>query len=109
MQEVVFGTNEKLKTVQKESVAECDVSFQSETLKDITREQRERKAVKSDDAAVPEYLWEDQLLDGMEAREWNSTQLKKVRRVSTWLRSKMLRWWKRHVTTLYMSWIWKAR
>jgi hypothetical protein len=60
--------------------------------------------VKSDDAAVPEYLWEEHLLEGLKEREWDEIKLVKVRRVATWLRSKMLRWWKRKATTSYIHW-----
>jgi hypothetical protein len=69
-------------------------TFHSETLTGITREQQEWKAVKLDDAKVPKYLWEEQLLKGLQAQEWNQEKPTKVRRVSTWLQSKMLRWWK---------------
>jgi hypothetical protein len=73
-------------------------------LDDIARKNQNRKAVKSDDAAVPEYLWEDNLLEGIKDQAWDDTKLVKVRRVATWLRSKMLRWWKRQVTTSYIAW-----
>ncbi len=74
---------------------EDDGTNQDSVLADIARENRDRKAVKSDDAAVPEYLWEDHLLEGLKEREWDDIKLAKVRRVATWLRSKMLQWWKR--------------
>jgi hypothetical protein len=32
------------------------------------------------------------------------SDLTKIRRVSHWLRGKMLRWWKRKVTTSYIDW-----
>jgi hypothetical protein len=75
-----------------------------EVLSDISREHRDRKAVKSDDAAVPEYLWEEHLLEGLEDQEWDDTKLVKIRRVSEWLRSKMFRWWTRNVTRSYVYW-----
>ena len=53
--------------------------------------------MKSDDAAVPEYLWEDHLLEVFKEREWDDTKLEKGRRLATWLRSTMLGWWKREV------------
>jgi hypothetical protein len=82
-----------------------DVDGSHETvLEDVARENRDRKAVKSDDAAVPEYLWEEHLLEGLKEREWDEIKLVKVRRVATWLRSKMLRWWKRKATTSYIHW-----
>mgnify|MGYP000400063954 CR=1 FL=1 len=82
-----------------------DVGGSYETvLKDVARENRDRKAVKSDDATVPEYLWEEHLLEDLKEREWDDIKLVKVRRVATWLRSKMLRWWKRKATTSYIHW-----
>jgi hypothetical protein len=106
------GTNQNVsaKTLDASGSAEKDGSriggrLHSETLDDITKqEQRERKAVKSDDAAVPESLWEEQLLKGLNTQQWDHKQLAKVCKVSTWLQSTMLRWWKRHVITSYFAW-----
>jgi hypothetical protein len=39
-------------------------------LQEIAQVNRERKAVKSDDSAVPEYLWENHLLEGVDNRVW---------------------------------------
>jgi hypothetical protein len=77
---------------------------QEKVLKAISREQRDRKAVKADDADVPEYLWEDQLLEALDMGTADELARKKVRRVSTWLRSVMLCWWQRKVTTSYIEW-----
>jgi hypothetical protein len=46
------------------------------TLDGIARENQDWKAVKSDDAAVPEYLWEDHLLEGLKSK--NGTKLTPV-------------------------------
>jgi hypothetical protein len=74
-------------------------------LEEISQESRERKAVKPDDADVPEYLWESHLLEEVEGEDWDEETLKKVRRLTEWLRSKMLRWWKRKGTSSYVSWM----
>jgi hypothetical protein len=63
-------------------------------LEDVSRQQRERKAVTSDDAEVPERLWEEHLTAGSEACEWDAEAMDDLRRVSSWLRDRMLRWWK---------------
>jgi hypothetical protein len=72
-----------------------------EVLANIAREHQERNAVKAD---IPEYLWEEHLLEGIETRKWDAAELTKVRRVSRWLRTKMLSWWKRNVTLSYIQW-----
>jgi hypothetical protein len=74
-------------------------------LDDIARQQRERKAVKSDDAAVPEYLWTDHLAAGSSVTEWDAKAMDDLRRVSSWLRERMLCWWKRKVVSLYVTWM----
>jgi hypothetical protein len=79
-------------------------ALRDDVLQDITQEQRNRKAVKSGNAEIPEYLWEDQLLADLEGQEWDEAKLKKVRRVSGWLCTMMLRWWKKKVTTSYIAW-----
>jgi hypothetical protein len=75
-----------------------------EVLEDIAWDKSKRKACKADDAAVPEYLWEEHLLNGLEKRDWDDANLQKLRRLSQWLRSKMLQWWKRNVTISYIKW-----
>jgi hypothetical protein len=73
-------------------------------LADISREHCKQKAVKADNADVPKYLWKEHLLDGLIKKEWAAAQLIKVRRISNWLRSQMLHWWKQNVTVLYIQW-----
>jgi hypothetical protein len=100
------------KAVKSDDTTGKGISFDSrvdelnhdKALQGIAREQRDGKAVKSDDAGVPEYLWEDELLEGLEMFDWDATKLKNVRRVSTWLRTMMLRWWEKSVTTSYIQW-----
>jgi hypothetical protein len=75
-----------------------------EALLDISREYRDRKAVKADDADVPKYLWEEHLVEGLDVQDWDATKLVKIRKVSEWLRSKMWKWWTRNVTKSYVSW-----
>jgi hypothetical protein len=66
---------------------------QKEEWERLARELRERKVTKSDDAAVPEYLWEEHLLsDG--PTPWNISEADrpKLRRGMMLLRERMLRW-----------------
>jgi hypothetical protein len=85
--------------------ADLEASAQENLLAEIDRVNRERKAVKVDDAEVPKYLWEDQLLEGLPGRIWEDEGvIKRVRLVTGWLRRKMLSWWKRKVTTSYVAW-----
>jgi hypothetical protein len=69
------------------------------------RDTRERNATKADNAAVPEYLWEEHLLEGVSEQEWDATKLVKIRKLSSWLRSNMLNRWKRNVTASYINWV----
>jgi hypothetical protein len=83
-----------------------DAGEVSETcLDEISREHRQRKAVKSDNAKVPEYLWEAHLLEGCEGINQNGDVISQVRTVIDWLREQMLRWWKRKVTSSYVAWV----
>jgi hypothetical protein len=91
-------------TGQNKRGRDKEEALRDAVLEDITQEQRDRKAVKSDDAGIPKHLWEDQLLGDVEGQEWDDAKLKKVRRFSGWLCTMMLRWWKKKVTTLYIAW-----
>jgi hypothetical protein len=74
-------------------------------LEEVSRENRERKAVKSDDVAVPEYLWEEHLTSGSEVKEYNDQAMHDLGIVSRWLRKRMLAWWKRKVVSSYVTWM----
>jgi hypothetical protein len=74
-------------------------------LKDVGRKKREKKTVKSDDAAVSEYLWEDHLIAGSSVGEWNAKAIDNLCMISNWLRERMLCWWKRKVVSSYVSWM----
>jgi hypothetical protein len=68
--------------VNVETVEEdCNDTYHK-MLNDITRENHERKAVKLDDAAVPVYLWEEHLLEGLASQRLTNSDILKVRRVS---------------------------
>jgi hypothetical protein len=54
-------------------------------LEDISQEQRARKAVKADNAAVAEYIWEGHLLEDVGGVDWDAITLQKVRKLSEWL------------------------
>jgi hypothetical protein len=85
-----------------EVLEECDPES---LLNEIDRVNQERKAVKLDDAAIPEYLWEEHLLEGIPHQPWSDEEdMKKVRLLTGWLRRKMLAWWKRNVTISYVAW-----
>jgi hypothetical protein len=45
--------------------------------------------VKSDDAEVPEYLWEEHLTAGSTMRDWDAKAMDDLRRISSWLRERM--------------------
>jgi hypothetical protein len=71
----------------------------------LGREHRQGKAVKSDNAQVPEYLWEAHLLEGCEGINLDDDVILKVPTVINWLRKQMLNWWKRKVTSSYVAWV----
>ena len=67
--------------------------------KEKCEKDRTAKATKSDDAAVPEYLWDDRLLEKLGVE-------KTVSRVAALnvFRVLFVRWWKRRVTTSFLKW-----
>jgi hypothetical protein len=73
-------------------------------LAEIDREKRERKATKSDNAEVPEYLWEEHLLADSPT-PWVVAERTKLRKAIRMLRTCMLRWWKNKVITAFISWV----
>jgi hypothetical protein len=91
--------------VEKEGSERSHPVASDELLEDVSRQTRERKAVKSDDAAVPEYLWEDHLKTGSKVDVWDEKAMHDLRIVSSWLRDRMLCWWKRKVTSSYVTWM----
>jgi hypothetical protein len=69
-------------------------------LEGITKDMRERKATKSDDAAVPMSLWEEHLVeDG--TREWTAEEKKGLPRACDFFRKRMLYWWKGRVLSTF--------
>jgi hypothetical protein len=78
---------------------------QKKELDAIGREARERKATKADDAAVPEELWEEHLLNDRPT-PWNvcDDDRPTLRRAMNLMRARMLRWWKKKVTTSFLGW-----
>jgi hypothetical protein len=74
-----------------ETVKEEKEELTSEPLlEEIARVNRERKAVKSDDAEVPEYLWEEHLFEGLKCKVWEEEEIVRVRKFTGWLRGRML-------------------
>ena len=66
-------------------------------LEDITRETRDRKATKADDAKVPEYLWLEHLVQDGE-RKWTDDEIMRLPAAMHTVRERCLRWWKKRVT-----------
>jgi hypothetical protein len=72
---------------------------------DAAKAIREQKAVKSDDADVPEHLWEEHLFQGSGwAEVWINDQ-ERFTKACKLLKSRMLRWWKKTVTRSLNVWI----
>jgi hypothetical protein len=71
--EVSQRANVTVETVVEESVTRDEaIPMEKEIfLSEGTRQLRERKAVKSDDAEIPEYLWEEHLMEGSKVSDWN--------------------------------------
>lgn len=72
---------------------------------DAARAIREQKAVKSDDAAVPEHLWKDHLFAkaGWE-KKWSGNR-GEFEKACILLKSRMLLWWRRMVTRSLNNWL----
>jgi hypothetical protein len=75
----------------------------AEVLEDAAQQKKEQKATKADDAAVPGHIWETHLLnDG--PTPWVVKDVDELRKAMNLLRQRMLRWWKRKVTTSFFEW-----
>jgi hypothetical protein len=64
------ATTETERSKRDDATGEPTKRDSEEILDEIDRGNRERKAVKADDAKVPEYLWEEHLLEGLTHRAW---------------------------------------
>jgi hypothetical protein len=72
---------------------------------DAAKAIREQKAVKADDAEVPEHLWEEHLFgDSGWADKWLDDK-KSFTKACKFLKSRMLLWWKKTVTRSLNNWI----
>jgi hypothetical protein len=65
------------------------------TIAEPDRIERNTKAAKNDDAAIPEYLWNEAILPESNERSLNAL---------SHIRSFALRWWKRHTTRDFLLW-----
>jgi hypothetical protein len=73
-------------------------------LQQLTQDLRERKATKSDDAAVPLSLWEEHLInDG--ARAWTKGERRKLGPACDALRKRFLLCWKKKVLAGFRTWL----
>ena len=69
----------------------------------LAREEREKKATKSDKAPVPTYLWEKHLVDDGPS-PWNQEQCEGLARAMDIARQYGLRWWKKALYRGLMRW-----
>jgi hypothetical protein len=70
----------------------------------IDGDYRKRKAVKSNDAAILEYLWKEHLADD-DMCSWTPCDWVGLQYAIDLLRQRMLRLWKKRVTTFYLPWL----
>jgi hypothetical protein len=73
-------------------------------LNEIARGKRERKATKANDAKVPEFLWEEHLLQDCPT-PWVVAERTWLRQAIVLLCTRMLKWWKRRVARSFLAWI----
>jgi hypothetical protein len=83
----------------------AEINRVTTTLDGIARGARQRKATKSDDAEVPEYLWEEHLMqDGPTPWNVKTTDMVQLRKGVKLMRHLMLGWWKNKVTRSFLLW-----
>jgi hypothetical protein len=75
-----------------------------EVLNEIARKKRKRKAIKADDAVVPEFLWEEHLLQDCPT-PWVVVERTRLQQGIVLLRTRMLKWWKRRVARSFLAWL----
>jgi hypothetical protein len=76
----------------------------NDILAGISKNLRERKATKSDDAPVPMSMWEEHLVEDGE-RVWTQKERKKLTKACDLLRRRMLKWWKKRVHSSFWTWL----
>jgi hypothetical protein len=76
----------------------------NDILAGISKNLRERKATKSDDAPVPMSMWEEHLVEDGE-RVWNQKERKNLTKACDLLRRRMLKWWKKRVHSSFWTWL----
>jgi hypothetical protein len=87
-----------------ENFSEEQETKASKDLKSLTKDMRERKAPKADDAPVPMSIWEEHLIeDG--TREWTKEERKDLGPACDVLRKRMLIWWKGKVSSSFREWL----
>jgi hypothetical protein len=97
---------------RKELVGSCEVGNLGKVSppgvvavqEEISREGRERKATKADDAEVPKYLWHEHLFEDC-GRSWTDSQKKALPRAAQVLQKGMLKHWKRKVLMSFFTWL----
>mmetsp|Transcript_18233 Transcript_18233/g.45137 ORF Transcript_18233/g.45137 Transcript_18233/m.45137 type:complete len:1296 (-) Transcript_18233:2196-6083(-) len=96
----------KLEPNEKSDHQEEVESPAQEILKEVDRDVRERKATKSDDAAVPEYLWTEHFIEESEVKSgWQESDKPAIEKGMAILRKYLLRRWKWKVLRSYVDWL----
>jgi hypothetical protein len=88
-----------METVKEE--AEVVVKDGDTKGEDTARAERSAKAVKSNDAEIPIYLWDEQILLGVDTTEVLEEEVKEA---LTMLRRLMLHYWKNKVHQDFFKW-----
>jgi hypothetical protein len=96
---------------EDDDVFNLEEKLQDTTFEDIAREQREKKATKADETQVPEYLWQEHLIDdadpliNSDTSTWTKHQLATLPTLMNGLRKIGLKWWKKNVTLSFGKWL----
>ena len=75
----------------------------SSILDEVSKDKRERKATKADDAEVPISMWTDHYLEESTLK-WNSSDKSSIEKAMDTMRKYLLERWKRRVLNSYLKW-----
>jgi hypothetical protein len=99
---------------EEDAFSHLEEKLKDTTFEDIAREQREKKATKVDDVEVPEYLWQEHLINDADPRincdtsVWTEHQLATLSTLMNALRKIGLKWWKKNVTLPWLAYVARA-
>ena len=88
----------KLKREKNDTMASMEI------LQDVDDEKRDRKATKSDDAAVPVHLWLERMCDGNKFG-WSKNTIERLPETLPIFQSFLLRIWKRRLTKSFTTYL----